>query len=239
MDGSLLERLHGLVTPDLLSSAARKLDEPECLVAAGLYTAFPALLAGLGSKAGSLRALRSLHELITQSGSAAEALKHPRLAVAATPDSPLGGGGRQLLSRLFGSHLPTVADLVARSAGLRARSGEALLELAAPLVLGLLAYRVRTDGLGTSGLGAMLLGEHERIGRTSPPGLAAASESMPPTPASRWIAPAIALGTLLLVLWGLSRDHRPAVVEQTVGTINAIMAGANAAPDTALDVNDR
>ena len=32
MTGSLLERLHGLVTPDLLSSAALKLDEPECLV---------------------------------------------------------------------------------------------------------------------------------------------------------------------------------------------------------------
>ena len=36
MTGSLLERLQGLVTPDLLSSAALRLDEPECLVAAGL-----------------------------------------------------------------------------------------------------------------------------------------------------------------------------------------------------------
>jgi hypothetical protein len=30
---------------------------------------------------------------------------------------------------------------------------------------------------------------------------------------------------LLLLLWGLSRDRRPAVVDQTVGTINAILAG--------------
>ena len=41
MTGSLLERLHGLVTPDFLSSAALKLDEPECLVGAGLMNSFP------------------------------------------------------------------------------------------------------------------------------------------------------------------------------------------------------
>jgi uncharacterized protein DUF937 len=226
MTGSLLERLHGLVTPDLLSSAARKLDEPESLVAAGLRAAFPALLAGLGSKAQNARSLRALHQLITESGSAAEVLKHPRLAVAATPDSPLGAAGGRLLTRLFGPHLPTVADLVARSAGLRAGSGEPLVELAAPLVLGLLVHRVRSDALGPAGLAAMLLGEHDRIARTLPPGLKATPDSTgPPPPVFRWLSPMIALGMLLLLLWGLSRDQRPAVVDRTIGTINAIMAG--------------
>jgi hypothetical protein len=224
MTGSLLERLHGLVTPDLLSSAARKLDEPEGLVAAGLHAAFPALLTGLGSKAQNARSLRVLHELITQSGSAAEVLKHPRLAVAATPDSPLGASGGRLLTGLFGPHLPTVADLVARSAGLRAGSGEPLLELAAPLVLGLLVHRVRTDSLGPAGLAALLLGEHDRIARTLPPGLMAAPDPTRPPPAVRWLPPAIALGMLLLLLWGLSHQ-RPAAVDRTVGTINAILAG--------------
>ena len=202
MTGSLLERLHGLVTPDLLSSAALRLDEPECLVAAGLRTAFPALLAGLDSKARSPRSLRALHRLVAESGSAAEVLRHPRLAIAATPDSPLGAAGRRLLTGLFGTHLHVVADLVARSAGLRSRSGEALLGLAAPLVLGLLVHRVRTDGLGPAGLAALLLGEHDRIARTLPPGLTAEVES--PTPAARWLAagdrprhaPAGSLGTL-------------------------------------------
>jgi hypothetical protein len=128
-----------------------------------------------------------------------------------------------LLTGLFGAHLPTVADVVARSAGLRSRSGEALLELAAPLVLGLLVHQVRTDGLGPAGFAALLLGEHDRIARTLPPGLSAEVES--PAPAVRWLPPAIALGMLLLVLWGLSRDRRPAAVDRTVGTINAIMAG--------------
>jgi len=225
MTGSLLERLHSLVSPDLLSSAARKLDEPDELLAAGLRAAFPALLAGLGSKAQNARSLRALHELIAQSGSAAEALKHPRLAVAATPDSPLGAAGGRLLTWLFGPHLPTVADLVARSAGLRAGSGEPLLELAAPLVLGLLVHRVRSDALGPAGLAALLLGEHDRIARTLPPGLIAIPDSPgPPPPVVRWLSPMIALGVLLLLLWGLSRDQRPAVVDRTIGTINAIMA---------------
>jgi uncharacterized protein DUF937 len=237
MTGSLLERLHGLVTPDLLSSAARKLDEPECLVAAGLRTAFPALLAGLGSKARSARSLRALHQLIVESGSAAEVLRHPRLAIAATPDSPLGSGGSQLLTVLFGTHRPTVTDLVARSAGLRSCSGEALLELAAPLVLGLLVHRARTDQLGPAGLGELLLGEHDRIARALPPGLMA--ESAASVPVSRWLGPALALGLFLLVLWGLSLDRRPTAVDQTVGAINSIMAGAVASPDSALDSSDR
>jgi hypothetical protein len=237
MTGSLLERLHGLVTPDLLSSAARKLDEPECLVAAGLRTAFPALLAGLGAKARSVRSLRALEQLIVESGSAAEVLRHPRLAIAATPDSPLGSGGRRLLTGLFGAHRPAVADLVARSAGLRSSSGEALLELAAPLVLGLLVHRARTDRLGPAGLAALLLGEHDRIAQPLPPGLRA--DSAAPAPVSRWLGPALALGMVLLVLWGLSLDRRPAVVDRTVGTINAIMAGAVAAPDTGLASPDR
>jgi hypothetical protein len=225
MTGSLLERLHGLVTPDLLSSAARKLDEPECLVAAGLRAALPALLAGLGAKAQDPRSLRILHQIIVESGSAAEVLKYPVLAVAANPDSPLGAAGGRMLTALFGPHLATVADLVARAAGLRAPSGGPLLELAAPLVLGLLVHRVRTEGLGPSGLAGLLLGEHDRIAQSLPPGVLAAAESIGPTPAVRWLPPAIALGMLLLLLWGLSRDRRPAVVDQTVGTINAILAG--------------
>ncbi len=226
MTGSLLERLHSLVTPDLLSSAARRLDEPDDLLAAGLRAAFPALLAGLGSKAQNARSLRALHELIAQSGSAAKALKHPRLAVAATPDSPLGAAGGRLLTWLFGPHLPTVADLVARCAGLRAGSGEPLMELAAPLVLGLLVDRVRTDALGPAGLAALLLGEHDRIAGTLPPGLMAVPASTGPAPpAFRWVPPAIALGILLLLLWGLSRDQRPVAVDHTVGAINAILAG--------------
>jgi hypothetical protein len=237
MTGSLLECLHGLVTPDLLSSAARKLDEPECLVAAGLRTAFPALLAGLGSKVQSARSLRALHQLIVESGSAAEVLRHPRLAIAATPDSPLGAGAGRLLTGLFGTHRPTVADLVARSAGLRSGSGEALLELAAPLVLGLLVHRARTDQLGPAGLAALLLGEHDRIAQTLPPGLT--TESVAPVPVSRWLGPALALGLLLLVLWGLSLDQRPAAVDRTVGTINSIMAGEIAVPDSGLGSPDR
>ena len=117
-----------------------------------------------------------------------------------------------------------MADLVARSAGLRTPSGEPLLKLAAPLVLGLLVHRVRTERLGPAGLAGLLLGEHDRIAQSLPAGVLAASESTGPAPAVRWLPPAIALGMLLLLLWGLSRDRRPAVVDQTVGTINAILA---------------
>ena len=220
MTGSLLERLHGLVTPDLLSSAALRLDEPECLVAAGLRAAFPALLAGLDSKARNPPVAASpapAGRRIGQCGGGAPAppprhRRDPRFAPRRR--------GRAVAYRAVRHPPSVVADLVARSAGLRSRSGEALLELAAPLVLGLLVHRVRTDGLGPAGLAALLLGEHDRIARTLPPGLTAEVES--PSP-SRPLAPA-----------GDRPRHAPA---GSLGTVPRPAAGGGG-PDGRHDQRD-
>ena len=163
-------------------------------------------------------------------------LKLPRLAIAATPDSPLGAAGGRLLTGLFGPHLPTWPTWSPGPQGF------------VPLRRGLAGARGAPGAgapgapgphrrLGPAGLAALLLGEHDRIARTLPAGLAAEVES--PTPAARWLPPAIALGMLLLVLWGLSRDRRPAVVDRTVGTINAILAGTTAPADSSLGADDR
>jgi heat shock protein HslJ len=150
--------------------------------------------------------------------------------------------GSRLLSGLFGSQLSSVGDIIGRTAGVRTGAGPSLLNMAAPLVLGFLANRVRTGGLNLAGLSNLLLGERDQITRALPPGIgsvlgfkdigvSAPRVSAPATGTPRWLWPALAALALIAVLWGLSRSRRPAV-DQTVGAVPAPVADA---PDTVAD----
>jgi heat shock protein HslJ len=247
MATSLLDGLKGLVTPELLSTAARSLGEPEASVATGLGAAFPTVLAGLAGKAGDARAMRPLFDLINSPANDGSVLRDPRLAVTVAPQSGLGGAAGALLSGLFGSQLTSVGDVIGRTAGLRAGAGGSLLNIAAPLVLGLLGNRVRTGGLDVAGLGTLLLGERDQITRALPSGIGSVlglqgatvpQVSAPST--SRWLWPALAALALVAVLWGLSRNRTSAPAEQTVGVVRDTLGEVPKAPTTtsASDVVD-
>ena len=244
MATSLLDGLKGLVTPDLLSTAARNLGESEASVGAGLGASFPTILAGLAGKAGNAQAMRPFFDIISSPANDGSVLRDPRLAVTATPGTPLGAAGAQLLSGLFGPQLSSVGDVVGRSSGLRSGAGGSLLGLAAPLVLGVLGNRVRSGGLNPAGLASMLLGERDQITRALPAGLASipglasilgakevgrtADIATPPVSAtrSRWLWPALAALALVAVLWGVSRNRSPTAVEETVGTVKGAVTDA-------------
>jgi heat shock protein HslJ len=240
MAKSLLEGLTGLVTPELLSNAARTIGTSEGSVASGLGAAFPTILAGLAGKAGKPDAMKSVFDLITNPANDAGVLRNPALAAGATdPKSPLGAMGGTLLSSLFGSQLSSVGELVTRSAGLPGGAGGSLLRMAAPLVVGFLGKRVATGGLNAAGLSSLLAGERDQIMRAAPAGLSSAlgmgdlgrdvspgagvarapilkeTGSLP-----RWLWPALAALALLAVVWTLARNRGPDRTEQTVGALN-------------------
>ena len=141
-------------------------------MATGLGAAFPTILAGLSTKAGNPRAMRPLFDLINSPANDGSVLRDPRLAVAVAPQSALGGAAGSLLSGLFGSQLSSVGDVIGRTAGLRAGAGGSLLNIAAPLVLGVLGNRVHSGGLDLAGLSSLLLGEREQLTRALPAGMA-------------------------------------------------------------------
>jgi OmpA-OmpF porin, OOP family len=128
-------------------------------------------LTGLAGKAGDAQAMRPVFDLINSPANDGSVLRDPRLAVNATPQSPLGGAAGSLLSGLFGSKLSSVGDVIGRAAGLRSGSGRSLLNMAAPLVLGLLGNRVRSGGLNLAGLSSLLLGEGDEFTRALPAGV--------------------------------------------------------------------
>ena len=158
------------MTPEFLSGAARNLGESEGAVATGLGAAFPAILAGIVAKAGDSQAMRPLFDLISSPANDGSVIRDPRLALSATPQSPLGAAASKLLSGVFGGQSSPIGDWISRFAGFRSGSGSTLLSMAAPLVLGLLGNRVRTGGLNPGGLGNLLLAEKDSIMRALPAG---------------------------------------------------------------------
>ena len=241
MATSLLDDLKGLMTPELLSSAGRSLGASETSVATGLGAAFPTILAGLAGKAGNAQAMRPFYDLINSPANDGSVLRDPRLAVAATPESPLGGAAGNLLSGLFGSQLSSVGDVLGRSAGLRPGSGGSLLKMAAPLVLGMLGNRLRSGGLDATGLSDLLMRERDQFTRALPAGIGSIlglkdSVTVPRVSASgtpRWLWPALAALALVAVLWGLSRNRRPAPAEEMVGAVGDTVASTTSFGDVA------
>lgn len=163
----------------------------------------------------------------------------PRLAAAVTHESPLGLAAGRLLTGLFGAQLSSIREVIAQAAGVSSGAGASLLDVAAPLVLGVLGQRVRTAGLDAAGLSSLLLGERRRITHALPPGLGMIPGLGPlldPAPASSdtrvevaaaplsashtsWLRPMPVALLLVVTLLGLSRARRVATADEAVGAM--------------------
>ena len=231
MATSLLDDVHALMTAPLLSATARSLGASEETVAAGLVGSSAAMLAALAGRAGEAEGIGPFFKLITGPANNGSVLQEPRLAVATSPQSPLGATAGRFLSGLFRSQLPTVANTLAQSTGLRPGSGGSLLSIAAPLVLGVLGNRVRSEGLDAAGLAGQLAGDRDRIMRGLPGGLTSipalgslfdlndtgldvgvARSAVSPRPTAartRRLLPVLSVLALAVLLWGLSRSGGP------------------------------
>lgn len=130
----------------------------------------------------------------------------------------LGGGGqtdavlntgKSLMSTVLGSRTEAVTDMLASFGGIRRSSAAALLNLAVPVVLGVIGKQAKSSGLNAAGLLGSLGAAKSMMGGIAPPGLAAAlgvadlsapvmisepttSRAPPPAAASASSAPATA-----------------------------------------------
>ena len=223
---TLIDTVRSFMTPGLLSQASTVLGESQANVSRGLGAAVPAILAALLAKSSDAGAMRQIMDLLTDRSIDPSAARNPAelMGTGGLPKSPLVDLARGFLSSLFDSRDAAVASAVASSAGLQPSSGSTLLGIAAPLVMSVLADRIRRDGLNATGLASLLSSERDRIMREAPAGLAsllglggtAASAGFhdeyrePARRARPWLGPA-ALAALVVAaaLWAFSQ-RRPA-----------------------------
>ena len=173
MATSLFTQLINDFKGDTLSTAASAIGETPARTENALGSVLPALISGLASKASTSGQATELLDIIKGND-----LDSGRLADAATalkdPGSikGLGNTGRFLTESLFGGRAGSLADWVASRSGIGRSSASSLLNLALPIVLGMIAKRVKSAGWSASNLTA-LLGE-QRSSLPDMPGLAAA-----------------------------------------------------------------
>jgi OmpA-OmpF porin, OOP family len=234
MSSTLLDTLSGLITPDVVSAASRQLGDSENAISAGLNAGFSSILLGLLAKAENPDALRPAFDLIMNSGNDGRVLDDPRQLLSAGPTSPLASLAGNFLSAIFGSRLPSITHAVSDTAGLRGSTATSLLNMAAPLVLGLLGLRVRKARLDTTGLADLLFSQRESMLAAAPAAVSRALGLRPQASAQhlvidpprsdspRWFWPALAALALIALLWGLTRTRQASGRELTLDTTGSL-----------------
>ena len=180
---TMFESLRDLVSPAVVSAVSQHTAESESAVSRGLSAAIPAIASTIASRADDEGFVKNLADLATTAAAGPNSLESTRALASAGVDTtnPIGGW----LSSLFGSNLSAVTGNISRYAGISGSSAASLLSFAAPLVLGYLGRRMRSDNLTTSGLATLLRGQRAQLASSLPNGF-----SMPGAPAPFEMAPA-------------------------------------------------
>ncbi len=159
---NILENLAEMISPELMGSIGKQLNESPSGVESALGGILPSILGGMVQKAeggnfgGIFDMLKGsgnfeLTDLIGMMGSGNLAQNDPRDA----------GGG--LLSSLLGDKTGGLIDAISGMAGINKKSSSSLLGMAAPFIMSFLAKKIRGEKLDASGLASMLLGQKGSI----------------------------------------------------------------------------
>jgi len=248
MTATLLDSFRSMLTPDAVSSVASRLGESETSISRGLTSSFGSILLGLLNRAHDPGAIREIHSLVTQASADTAVQGSDGLG------SILKGGnagnatlGNRLLTMILGGNSSAVADTIGRSSGLSPSVASSLLSMVAPMVLGVLGRRIRTDGLSASGLGSLLANEAESIRSAAPSGIASLLGTGAPAATSSarrttitpdgirsggmgWAWLAVAAAVILGIIWFASRAGGPAANQVAMDTT---MAPAASVADSA------
>ncbi|MCC7245137.1 MAG: OmpA family protein [Saprospiraceae bacterium] len=168
---NLLDSVKEYITPELISMAAKSLDESEGGVNKAILGLAPTILAGILNKNGDSNAMGNIFNMLSKFdsgvlGQLGNLVGQGNLA----HNDPKDEAGH-FLGTLFGSKVPAITNAVSAYSGVKSSSTSSLLGLVGPLVMGLLSKRINTGGLNVSGLMSLLNGEKSSILGALPTGL--------------------------------------------------------------------
>jgi outer membrane protein OmpA-like peptidoglycan-associated protein len=179
MAANLIDTAKGLIAPEMVDKAAAATGESPANASKALHGAVSSIFAAVANRSS------------TPEGAS---------AVMAMVEQPDRAG---LTNAIFGERAESSSEALASSSGIKSSSASKLLDLAAPLVLGVLGKEVASRGMNASGL-SQLLSSH----RPTVPGEGAA----PPGERSPWklIVPAAAvLGLIIVGIVASTHSHAP------------------------------
>jgi hypothetical protein len=201
---SLVDSLRAQITPDLVQRLASNLGESGVAIEKGLQGGSVAMLAAVATKAHDTAFLSQIMNLIS--------------SFAIRGSSAMSAAAGASTSSVVGSKVSR-AGKISEFANLRGSTAGSILSAAAPLVLGTLATKVHSEGLGTSGLGSLLSSELPNLRSFLPawlsiPGLSEVTsrvsrvaEDVRPSLLKWAISIVLIALPILALLWFTSRKH--------------------------------
>ena len=143
-----LEALLGLLQGQDLGNLASQVGGNEGEVKNGVMAALPAMLAALGKNAGTEKGAEELNNALENKhdGSILDNLS----GYLSNPDLKDGAG---ILNHLFGSQTSNVANAVSQSSGLDSNGSMKMLQMLAPVLMGMLGQQKKQNNLDAKGLG--------------------------------------------------------------------------------------
>ena len=143
-----LEALLGLLQGQDLGNLASQVGGNEGEVKNGVMAALPAMLAALGKNAGTEKGAEELNNALENKhdGSILDNLS----GYLSDPDLKDGAG---ILNHLFGNQTSNVANAVSQSSGLDTNGSMKMLQMLAPILMGMLGQQKKQNNLDAKGLG--------------------------------------------------------------------------------------
>ena len=143
-----LEALLGLLQGQDLGNLASQVGGNEGEVKNGVMAALPTMLAALGKNAGTEKGAEELNNALEKKhdGSILDNLS----GYLSNPDLKDGAG---ILNHLFGNQTLNVANAVSQSSGLDTNGSMKMLQMLAPILMGILGQQKKQNNLDAKGLG--------------------------------------------------------------------------------------
>ena len=143
-----LEALLGLLQGQDIGNLASQVGGNEGETKNGVMAALPAMLAALGKNTGTEKGAEELNNALEKKhdGSILDNLS----GYLSNPDLKDGAG---ILNHLFGNQTSNVANAVSQSSGLDTNGSMKMLQMLAPILMGILGQQKKQNNLDAKGLG--------------------------------------------------------------------------------------
>jgi len=174
MSVNLLKMLQDQMGDSVMDQASKFLGENSSVTKSGVNALLPTLMGGLINKGDNESGASAILDMITKGNYDGGILDNlGGLFSGGSSTSNFMNSGSLVTSSLFGgSKLGSVLDVVTRITGMRRSSSSSLMNLLAPMVMGMVGKYVKKNGLNARGLMDMLFGQKEHVASAIPADLA-------------------------------------------------------------------
>lgn len=154
-------------------SIAEGIGEEPTIVQKSINVILPAILAGIMEKASTANGAQGLVSLLTEHDGDSILTNFSDLQSKFGKYKDLTGYGAKILSALFGLKVDKVEEAVAVQSGISKAGASSLLNIAAPVLVGVISKHFKMSGMGVSGLVSLLMQQKEALHAAVPAGLLA------------------------------------------------------------------